>query len=473
MREKYKYLGTNTLIFAISSFGTKFLSFFLVPLYTNVLTTQEYGVADIISTTAMLMMYVFTLNIAEAVLRFALDKKEKQEDILGYGIRIILKGSLLLITVLSLVYFIGFIDWPVEYYVFVFFNFLTPALYQLLTNYLRAVDKVKEVAVAGIISSVALISCNIIFLLVIKTGIYGYMISLFLGPLVAVVYCFFVIGLSPAAYVKKQNSKEFYKSMLAYSMPLIFNSLALWINAFLDKYFITALCGVDQNGVYAVAYKIPTILTTCYTVFSQAWNLSAVKEFDKDDSDGFFSSTYSVYNSLIVCVCSGLILINVPMAKVLYAKDFFEAWNYSSVLLISTMFNAMTSFLGSVFVAVKNSKIIALTTIVSALVNVVLNILLIPVMGAMGAAIATTVTYAALWLVRLIMSKKYINIRVNLLKDVLAYVLLAVQVVFEQTEGHGYIGQLVVLAVIMFIYKNNIVKILNIVFLKIKGKKAI
>lgn len=472
MREKYKYLGTNTLIFAISSFGTKFLSFFLVPLYTNVLTTQEYGVADLITTTAMLMMYVFTINIAEAVLRFALDKKEKQEDILAYGIRIILKGSLLLITVLSLVYFIGIIDWPIEYYVFVFFNFLTPALYQLLTNYMRAIDKVKEVAIAGIISSVALILCNIVFLLVIKTGIYGYMVSLFMGPLVASVYCFIVIGLSWGTYTKKLQDKDFYKSMIAYSMPLIFNSLALWINAFLDKYFITAICGVEQNGVYAVAYKIPTILTTCYTVFSQAWNLSAVKEFDKDDTDGFFSSTYSVYNSLIVCVCSGLILINVPMAKILYAKDFFEAWNYSSVLLISTMFNAMTSFLGSVFVAVKNSKIIAFTTIASAMVNVVLNILLIPGMGALGAAIATAATYAALWLVRLIMSKKYINIRVNLVKDVLAYVLLAVQVVLEHMEGHGYVGQLIVLALIMFIYRNNIVKIFNIVFSKIRGKKA-
>ena len=74
MNDKYKYLGKNTIIFALSSFGTKFLSFLLVPLYTNVLSTSEYGIADLITTTATLAIFVLTINISEAILRFALNK---------------------------------------------------------------------------------------------------------------------------------------------------------------------------------------------------------------------------------------------------------------------------------------------------------------------------------------------------------------------------------------------------------------
>ena len=75
MNNKYKYLGKNTMVFVISSFGTKFLSFLLVPLYTSVLSTEEYGVADLITTTATLMIFIFTINISSSVLRFTLDKK--------------------------------------------------------------------------------------------------------------------------------------------------------------------------------------------------------------------------------------------------------------------------------------------------------------------------------------------------------------------------------------------------------------
>ena len=95
MKEKYKYLTKNVLIFAVSSFGTKFLSFLLVPFYTSVLTTAEYGIADIITTTATLMMYICTVNIADAVLRFAIERKKDQSEILVFGIRVLSSEALL------------------------------------------------------------------------------------------------------------------------------------------------------------------------------------------------------------------------------------------------------------------------------------------------------------------------------------------------------------------------------------------
>lgn len=272
MWEKYKYLTKNTLIFAISSFGTKFLSFLLVPLYTNVLSTTEYGIADIITTTATLMIYIFTINISDSVLRFAIERKENQGEILAFGIRVLAIGSLVLLFALGLTYQTHILNWNFYYYFFIFLYFLFTAIYQIMTNYLRAIDEITGVAIAGIISAIVMILGNIVFLLLIKIGIYGYLLSMILGPLAGSIYCFFKAKLSWRIYLKSTCDKKTQELMIRYCVPLIFNNIALWINAFLDKYFIVAMCGTDQNGIYSIANKIPTILSTCYMVFSQAWN---------------------------------------------------------------------------------------------------------------------------------------------------------------------------------------------------------
>lgn len=472
MREKYKYLGKNTLVFAISSFGTKFLSFLIVPLYTNILTTAEYGVADIVTTTATLMIYIFTINIAEAVLRCTLERKERQNEILAYGIYILIIGSFLVIVSLIIVWLSGLIKWENSYYIFVFGYFFFTALYQILTNYLRATDKVTSVARTGVISSLVMLICNVLFLVVIRIGIYGYLISMILGPVIGSGYAMYKIKLPVSMYFNNCCDAETKRTMKKFCIPLIFNNIALWINAFLDKYFVTAICGIEQNGIYAVAYKIPTILAMCYSVFSQAWSLSAVKEFDRNDKDGFFSDTYKMYNAFIVCVCSVLILINIPLAKLLYAKDFFTAWKYSSVLLIFVMFNAITAFMGSIFSAVKNSKIIAGTTLISAAVNIVLNIILIPSLGVLGAAIATAVCYAVMFAIRSVVLKKYIVMRVTIWKDILAYVLICLQVVFEHIGNHCYIAQVLILITIIVLYMDCIGVIIGKIHEKHKNKKV-
>lgn len=451
MKEKYKYLGKNTLIFGISTFGTKFLSFLLVPLYTNILTTAEYGTADIIVTTATLLIYILTINISDSVLRFSIDQTSQQNEILSYGMKVLWVGTLVCLSVLGVVYLSGVIDWPLHYYLFVFFTFFFTALYQLLTNYMRGIDKISQVAVAGIISSAIIILSNILFLLVFKMGVTGYLIAFVAGPFIASVYCFLVIKEPVNVYIKNYCDKDTAFRMREYSIPLIFNNIALWINAFLDRYFITGMCGASENGVYSIANKIPIILATFYTVFSQAWNLSAIREFDPNDKDGFFSNTYSVYFSTISVTCSILVLLNVPMARLLYAKDFFIAWKYSSILLMSVLFNSLTIFIGSIFSAVKKTKTIAYTTIASAVVNTGLNIILIPDFGALGAAIATAVAYLVMYVSRLFISHTYIKIRFNHLKGVLIICLIICQIILEHMDSHMYAGQFVCVFLIVLL----------------------
>ncbi len=473
--KKYSYLAKNTFLFAISSFGSKILVFFLVPLYTNILTTAEYGTVDIISTSAFLLMHVFTLNIADSVLRFAIERKQDSEKVLSYGLRILLVGSFLLAGMLAALHFLHVVDWSGYCYIFLFLEFFVTSLHQILSNYLRAIDKVKEVAVSGIIVTLITILLNILLLICFKFGIIGYLISVVAGSLAACVYCLIVIRISPIRIFKNCCDYVSQKAMRSYSIPLIFNGIAWWMNNSLDKYFVVWMCGVSGNGILSVAYKIPTILSTFHTIFSKAWSLSAIKEFDKDDSDGFFSETYTLYNTGLIILCSFLIITNIPLAHILFKKEFFDAWRYSSILLFATLFSSLSAIVGSVFVAVKNSLIYAVSTLTAAIINCILNAVLINFFGTIGAAIATAFSFVCVWLIRLIFSRKYIKWKINILRDIIAYFLLALQIVFEHLESHLYLGQGFILIVLILLYRKSLVSILKTakkIVLKLKGKKS-
>ena len=187
---------------------------------------------------------------------------------------------------------------------------------------------------------------------------------------------------------------------------------------------------------------------------------------DPEDKDDFFGKTYNVYNATMIILCSVIILFNVPLARFLYAKDFFEAWRYSSVLLISIMFNALTMFVGSVFAAVKKTKVIAWTTVISATCNTILNSLLIPVLGPLGAAIATAAAYGVMWIVRMIYSRRFIHFKTNLVRDCLMYGVVCLQVICEHLQGHFYIGQVGCLMILIIVYRKTIWTILDRVVVK-------
>lgn len=462
-RHKYNYLAKNTILFTISSFGSKILVFLLVPLYTSVLSTTEYGIADLITTASTLLMYIFTINIADSVLRFAIEQKKDQEIYLSYGLQVLFVGSILLGTIIVGISITNMIGWVWYYYVFLFLEYFSISLNQIITNYLRAIDDIKTVGVAGIVTTSVTIISNIVFLLGFKIGLAGFFVSIILGSIISSLYCFIKIGRSIIFISKRNVSNQVKSEMRNFSIPLIFNGIAWWMNNSIDKFFILAICGVAQNGIYAISYKIPTILIAFHSIFSQAWNLSAIKEFDKDDKDGFFSFVYTTYNSFIVILCSILLLLNIFIAKVLYNNGFYVAWKYSSVLLISTIFSCLSGLIGSIFTAVKNSKIFAISTVSTAILHSVLDILLISRIGIMGAAIASGISFFFVWLIRLISSRKFIKLNLHLGRDFLCYILLIFQVIFEHYGNKFYWIQILILIILIIINKENIITIARII----------
>ncbi len=449
---KYSSLAGNMLLFSISNFGSKIISFLLVPLYTYVLTTEENGTVDLISSTATLLIPILTLNIQDAALRFALDKNYSSKDVITTACRVNAIGAGVLGMVLFILGITKLFNIRTEYLVFLFFLYLFGAINNAFTLYLKAVDKVKVLMVSGIINTFIMCAANIIFLLVLKTGMTGYLISMTIASLSAVIYQFFAGEIYKDIELKRE--RNITKEMVLYSMPLVANSLAWWINNASDRYILTFMCGVAVNGIYSVAYKIPTILTTVQNIFYNAWSIAAIKEFDSEDKDGFIGNIFSLYSFVSVMACSVIMIFNVPISSVLYSKEFFEAWKCVPFLLVGTVFNGMALFEGCLFTAVKRTKDVSKTTLLGAGINIVCNFIFIKFFGAMGAALATMLGYAVSFLVRSIMMRKFVIMKINRPVIIVSYLLLTIQSVIALNEKLWYIqvGLFVLLISVQYKY---------------------
>ena len=183
--KKIKDLSKNTILFTISSFGSRILSFFLVPLYTYVLSTSEYGTVDLINTTVQLLIPILTLNIQDAVLRFSLDDEYSPYDVIDVDGKVIAISSGVLVLALFVLWALGIITITPNYIIFLFVLFISGAINNNLSMYLKARDRVRLLAFWGIINMAITCVFNIVLLLVMKLGVNGYLISFVSGTIVA------------------------------------------------------------------------------------------------------------------------------------------------------------------------------------------------------------------------------------------------------------------------------------------------
>lgn len=453
---KRKKLTGDLVLFAIGSFGTKFLAFFLVPFYTNFLSTEEYGTIDLLVNTASLLLPVFTLCVYDSVMRFTIaDKENRQYLRLGCaitGVGAVALGAALWMThVLAPRAVSGYgLAW-------IWLLFACNAIFNLFTNYVRAVDRVAVMMQGSILNSLILLTMNIWLIARMKMGVSGYLISTVAGLTMASLYMALRCRKSSGCRLgRRPDDRRVTGEMLAYCAPLVFNAVAWWLNSSLDRYFVTAICGVSDNGIYSVAYKIPNLLTSVQTVFTQAWSISAITEFDREDRDGFIGETYELFSFVMVLACSGIMLLNEPLSNVLYAKEFFAANRYVPYLLVAALFSGLGGYFGGIFAAVKNSRVSAASTVISAVVNLVLNILLIPAFQVSGAAVATMISYFCAWLVRAVWAKRFIRLKVDSRKMIVSFVLLLAQMVCAVTEGRAYPVQLAILLLLLGLYRRQI-----------------
>ncbi|MDL2254147.1 polysaccharide biosynthesis C-terminal domain-containing protein [Ruminococcaceae bacterium OttesenSCG-928-I18] len=411
---------SNTVLFGISTFSSKVLSFLLTRLYTSYLDTQSFGIVDLVVASSNLLIPLVSLGISNAVIRFGLEKGISKQHVFSGGLLAIASGFGVLLAFLPLIGQISLLQGNLLLmYVYV----LISCLRTLCCQFVRAKLYTKLYAIDGILSTLYTLGFNILFLVGLNMGSTGYLLSIICADALSVVFLSLVARLWQ--YIRfKGFDFSLYKTMLRYSLPLVPALMFWWVTNASDRYFISYMWGPEENGLYAAAYKIPTIVTIMSTIFTEAWQLSAVTDGQGLGRERFFSQVYSAVMSIAFLAGGGLIFADQFIMRLLVAPDYYIAWRYVPILIISSVFASLVAFLNSVYMVEKKSKLSLLTIMVGAIANIGLNFLFIPRFGPNGAAFATFLSYLLVFLIRVWNTRSLIRIEAKLPKVFLNTLLL-------------------------------------------------
>ena len=478
--DKYKKLASNTIVFAIGAFSSKLLTILLTSFYTRVMATGDYGGATLIQNAVNILMPVVTLAVNSAVLRFTLDKATDKKAVFTTGVATTLIGFGIFCLFAPFVTLIEINDFKMgEYFILLYVMLLGTSLRELTQQFIRGMGHVKVYAIDGVIATGTSALFTFLYLGVFRLGINGFILAIFTSDMLSVAFMFIAVKCWKYLDFKHGLKKNLTASMLKYCIPLIPTIILWWIINVSDQYIVTYFNGVSVSGIYTAAYKIPNLIAIFATIFINAWQLSAVDEYDSGNKAEFFSNVFKVYSGGLLVVGAFLIAGSRIITGIYLGPDYYESWHYEPVLVIATTFSNLVNFYASIYMAEKKSVLSMLTAGTGAVTNIILNLILIPKMGAYGAAVATAVSFVLVFVIRVFNTKKFVNIKIDYVRFLLSFVMMLCSVYVMQNEVGGEWGSFAIslgfTAVIVIINIGAVIDIVKLLLdkvLKKRGKNA-
>jgi len=467
MTNRYKKLLGNSVLFAVGNFGSRILLVLLVPFYTHFLSTAEYGTIDLITTSLTLLLPIISASINEAVFRFVMDKGESAQAVVTNALAVNALGILISL------FFYPLAHVYIDTYGLVIILYLILAIDSvqvIMAQYTRAAGKIRTYAVNGVIKTFVLGITNILFLAVLHLGVIGYFYSVLISSIISILLFMVTTDIVSKIHFKKIDSR-LMRRMLVYAVPLIPNSLMWWLMNASSRFFIVSYHGIEVNGIYAVASRISAILTLFSSVFIQSWQISAIEESDSSDRENFYSKVYSYYQLILFATTSALLIIIKPLFAAAFATDYYTSWKYVPFLLLSVVFSSLSGYLGANYLVAKETKGVFQTSIIGGFLSIVLNFLLIPYMGGIGAGLSVFVCFLVMWILRVYDTKKYIKIRNDPRIFLFSILIIFIQMLIIYLDLKLMIEMLlssVLFIVLLIIHRKNISDLLNKVLKKLK-----
>lgn len=449
-RNRIDYLLKNTSIFAISNISTKIIVFLLVPLYTYCLTTEEYGTVDLLFTLSSVLVPILTLNISEAIYRFSLDKNANNNKIVSISSVIVICSLLLSLFIIPI--FSLFPQYDLYKYYF-YFYLISSILSQVFLVNLKGQEKLKLFSFGNILNTILIAGLNILFLKLFDKKIDGYFLAYTIANFITFIYAF-IVGKILYSLKKFCFDKKLFIEMIKYSIVLIPTSFMWWIINSSDRIMVTNMVGSSANGIYAVSYKIPSILTTIAGIFNQAWMFSAISEKDSVDKERFTNRVFHIMYIFMFILSIFILTFLKPFFKIYVESEFYFAWKYVPILIFGSVFLTLGTFISTSYSVHKDSKGFLFSGMFGAFINILLNFIFIPLFNVYGAAGATCISYICVFIYRLIDTKKYVKIKWNK-NYILPIVFLLICCILLYIDNiYSFILQILVFLIMIIIYKN-------------------
>lgn len=408
---KKKQLAKNTLIIFLGKVCTQLISFFLIPLYTAYLATDEYGIVDLVQTYVTLLVPIITMELEMSIFRYLVDSRtdSKNTKKLISNNFYILRFCLSLFIILYLLV-ICFIDIPFKWIILV--DIIVCVLSGNFLQVARGMGKITDFSISCILTGLTTVISNIILICFVGLKSEGMIISMALANGLCSLYLFIKLKLYKNIDFKLVD-KKLIKDMYKYSLPLVPNGISWWIVNISDRTIISFVLGAGANGLYAISNKFPTIISSLSGVFNLSWSESAALHINSEDRDEFFTDITNTVIKLFTALGIGMLACMPFVFPIMVNKQYADAYNYIPFLVIATVFNVVICLYSQVYLAKKLSKQVATTAILGAIINILVNVVFIKSIGIYAAALSTTISYFVMMVYRHFDLKKYINIKIE------------------------------------------------------------
>ena len=444
-----KELAFNTVIIGIGKFGTQVLSFFLLPIYTSVLSTNEYGIYDLILTISIFLIPIITLLMEESMFRFLIDAKDEKEkgDIISQVSKYIIKRLCVFSIIVAI---IGLFFKRIDIYVALLY-IISSVLITSINAIVRGMGKIKIFSALNFANNLCIIILNIIFILKLRLG---YLSLLYSAAIVNVLSVLFIVyKLKLYKYLKPRKCKDRTKEMKKYSLPLVPNSISWSVINTSDRLIVSGFMGTAANGIYSMANKFPTIMDSIYGFFYTAWKESAAKALKDEDSNKFYNNIYETLKCLLFSIVIGMCACMPFVFTILVKNEFQGAYLYIPILILAMYYSNMSGFYGGIFSAYKDTKVMGYTTMISAAINLIVNIACIHFIGIWAAALSTLVATFIVYYIRKRKMKEVITLSKDsiLLRAIKVISLLGVVYTYYSNSTIIHIIALVIVLIICVI----------------------
>ena len=462
-----KDLVKNTLIISIGKFSTKIVSFLLLPLYTAILLPAEKGQVDLLNRISLFLIPLITLQMDEALFRFLIDTKkdsEKQNIFSQLTIFAIISSCIwsILIFVFGNILHYQYTNWLIFYC-------LASFLFTIVNGFLRGEGNFKMYSILSFINSFINISLNVIFLAVLKTGLEGMFLSYIIASISTGIYG--LIYLKAFKLISLKLDKIKMKEMIRYSLPLVPSSISWSIITLTDSLMITTNLGSSMNGIYSTSSTFPTIMNTCFGFFNTSWRESASRAVNSTDKNDFCSSVYLSVRRFLMGISLLIISILPFVFHILVNQKYNESYIYIPLMVVSVYMSSLASFSSGIFSAYKDTKILAPTTFVAAMINLVFNFIFINKIGLFAPILGTLTSYIVINIYRNYKLRKYIVLPYDKYLPINIILLLFTSMIYYSDSIYLYIlGFLVSISYAYYINKPLVKSFLNTIKKKFKGK---
>lgn len=413
-KKQNRDLLVGTIVYGIGNFGTKFLSFFIVPLYTYFIAPSDLGDYDLLMTTVALLSPLLTMKISDATYRWIINSKNKSEinDSIVATYQLLFRNCIIIAGLILLINMF-FPIWNCYYFVLIL---LGDRIMECLQKLLRGVKNQKLFAASGLFYTITMLSSNLIRVCYLEQGVTAMLQSVIFAQVLTIIVIF---TLEKRIHVTniRANHKELQRNMLAYSIPLVPSALSWWVISASDRYVIRFFLGKAANGIFSVAHKFPTILQMMFTMFNNAWTDMALAQLKKGEKTEKYAQ--EIFEKLYK-FSFGVALVLIPATKILtqniLSSAYKEASVYMGFLYLGTVFQGFSSFCSIGYLQNRKTKGAATTSVYGAIVNLFIDIVLMKFIGLHAAALSTFAGFFVMWLTRMHDIKHVFPIKVNVWK---------------------------------------------------------